>query len=67
MTTTTTDIRTRREQLGISRLTLAVRARVSPAWMAALEAGLQPVGSRALARVEAALEALEGDGPLEAA
>jgi hypothetical protein len=35
--------------------------------MAALEAGLQPVGSRALARVEAALEALEGDGPLEAA
>lgn len=53
MTTTTTsiDIRLWREQLGLSRLALAVRAGVSPAWLQALEGGLQPVGSRALARV----------------
>jgi transcriptional regulator with XRE-family HTH domain len=68
MTTTTTvptDIRSRRERLGISRLALAVRTGVSPAWLAALEAGLRPVGSRALARVEAALDKLEREWRLE--
>ena len=66
MTTTTNtsraDIRARREQLGLTRLTVALRAEVSQAWLAALEAGLRPAhGSRALDRVEAVLEQLEAD------
>jgi DNA-binding transcriptional regulator YiaG len=63
MTTTTIDIRSRREHLGLSRLALAVRAGVSPAWVQALEAGLQPVGSRALARVEHSLDEIEREAP----
>lgn len=58
-TTSTTDIRSRREQLGVSRLRLAVRAGVSPAWVQALEAGLRPVGGTALEKVEVALAAFE--------
>jgi predicted transcriptional regulator len=61
--TTTTDIRSRREHLGVNRLALAVRAGVSPAWAQALEAGLQPVGSRALVRVEQALDEFEREAP----
>jgi predicted transcriptional regulator len=60
-TTTTIDVRGRRERLDVSRVTLAVRSGVSIAWLAAIEAGMQPVGSRALARVEAALTELERD------
>jgi predicted transcriptional regulator len=41
---TTDDVRGRRERLEISRLTLAVRAEVSPTWLAALEAGVRPRG-----------------------
>ena len=59
--TATSDVRGRREQLGLSRLRVAIASNVSPAWLAAIEAGLQPVGSRALARVEAALDAYEAE------
>ena len=64
-TTSPTDIRGRREQLGASRITLAVRSRVSPAWVAALEAGVEPASSQALVRVEAALDELEAEFRLE--
>ena len=64
-TTTSRDIRGRREQLDVSRITLAIRSRVSIAWVAALEAGMQPAGSQALARVEAALDELEAEFRLE--
>jgi predicted transcriptional regulator len=67
VTTTTVDVRGRREALGVSQLRLAVRADVSLTWLRAIEAGLQPVGSRALARVEAALDSLEHEQPNEAA
>lgn len=56
----TADIRERREHLGISRLTLAVRAGISTTWLAELEAGLRPRGE-ALARVEATLDELEAE------
>jgi transcriptional regulator with XRE-family HTH domain len=63
MTTTiaTSTIRERRELLGASRLTLAIRSGVSMTWLAALEAGLHPHDSRALDRVLAALDELERD------
>ena len=69
MTTTTVDIRGRRERLGVSRLALAIESGVSQAWLQAIEAGLQPVGSKALARIETALDRLEAahEGPDEAA
>jgi transcriptional regulator with XRE-family HTH domain len=57
-TITTDAVRERREQLGLSRLSLAVRAGVSVTWLAAIEAGLRPRGA-ALDRVEAALNELE--------
>jgi predicted transcriptional regulator len=59
--TTTIDVRGRRERLDVSRTALAIKSGVSIAWLAALEAGMQPVGSKALARVEAALDELERD------
>lgn len=58
ITTSRTDIRSRREQLGLSRLALAVRAGITPTWMAALEAGL-PTRGPALTRVLAVLDELE--------
>jgi predicted transcriptional regulator len=67
ITTTTVDVRRRRERLGVSRLTLAIKTEVSPAWVASIEGGWQPAGSRALARVEAALDRLQAAPPLEAA
>lgn len=59
LTTTTSDIRGRRERLDVSRIALAIKSGVSLSWLTALEAGLQPVDSPALARVEAALAELE--------
>lgn len=59
--TTISDVRGRREALGVSQLRLAVKADVSLTWLRAIEAGLQPIGSRALARVEAALDQLESE------
>ena len=58
-TTTRTDIRGRREQLDMSRIALAIKSGVSISWLSAIEAGMQPAGSQALARVEAALGELE--------
>jgi predicted transcriptional regulator len=66
-TTPSSDIRGRREQLGVSRVALAIKSGTSLSWLTAIEAGLQPVGSKALARVEAALSELEHDQPDEAA
>jgi predicted transcriptional regulator len=65
VTITTVDVRGRREALGVSQVQLALRSGVSLTWLRAIEAGLQPTGSRALARVETALDRLEhehGDG-----
>jgi predicted transcriptional regulator len=60
----TDEIRERRERLRVSRLTLAVRAGVSPSWVAALEAGLRPQGD-ARTRVLRALDELERGWQLE--
>jgi predicted transcriptional regulator len=62
-TTSTNEIRDRRERLGVSRLTLAVKAGVSPSWVAALEAGW-PRGE-ARERVLRALDELEQAWQLE--
>jgi predicted transcriptional regulator len=59
-TATSDDIRERRERLALSRLSLAVRARVSTTWLAEIEAGLRPRGT-ALGRVLAVLEAAEAE------
>jgi hypothetical protein len=61
LSTTTVDVRGRREALNVSQLCLAVRSGVSMAWIQAIEAGMQPVGSKALARVERVLDQLEHD------
>jgi predicted transcriptional regulator len=60
-TTPTTDLRGRRDQLGETRLEVAIRAKVSLAHLASLEGGLRPGASEALTRVEAALDALEAE------
>jgi hypothetical protein len=69
MTTTTsptTDLRGRRDQLGATRLQVAIQARVSLAHLASLEGGLRPCGgSEALARVLQALDELEAAKPAE--
>jgi predicted transcriptional regulator len=57
-TPTTGNIRERRGQLQISRLTLAVRAGVSSTWLAEIEAGRRPRGE-ALTSVLLALDELE--------
>jgi predicted transcriptional regulator len=59
MTTTTLGIRERRRALGISRLSLAVRAGVSVSWLQQLEGGVQPHG-QTLRRVLDTLDELEG-------
>jgi predicted transcriptional regulator len=56
--TATTEIRSRREQLDVSRMTLAIRSGVSITWLAAIEAGLRPRGE-AFERVERCLDELE--------
>jgi transcriptional regulator with XRE-family HTH domain len=63
MTTTSVplDPRARREQLGISRLTVAVMSDLSPSWVAALEGGLRPRHGDALGRLLAALDRLEAE------
>lgn len=57
--TTTSDLRARRERLGITRLQLAIQAGISMAWLASLEGGMRPEGSNALAKVRATLAELE--------
>jgi predicted transcriptional regulator len=61
MTTTTNSVRDRRERLDVARVALAIRSGVSISWLAAIEAGMQPIGSKAVARVEAVLDELERD------
>jgi predicted transcriptional regulator len=60
-TTTAIDVRAEREKLGISRLTLAILSRTSISWLAALEGGMRPRGSRALTRVIEVLDSFESE------
>jgi transcriptional regulator with XRE-family HTH domain len=63
--TAITDIRRRRQRIGITRLQLAIRSGVSLSHLSDLEGGLSPrTGSQALAKVEATLDRLEHE-PIE--
>lgn len=55
------DVRTRREHLDVTRAQLAVRARTSMTYLAAIEAGCIPARSAVLPRVLAALDELEAE------
>jgi predicted transcriptional regulator len=62
-----TNIRPRREQLGVSRSVLAIEAQCSASSIANLESGKLMIWSRALPNVLAALDRLESDTSTKAA
>jgi predicted transcriptional regulator len=54
-------VRERREQLGVSRATLAARAGCSVTYLQTIEAGVVPQLTRVMPRLEAALVDLEAE------
>ena len=54
-------MRERRERLRLTRIEVAIEARVNPGWLAALESGYRPSKGEATGRVLAALDRLEAE------